>query len=109
MGCGVLEARQRRLWKGFCECHASLNAKAVAPDAATRNKAVVGEVQLFSKHSRTGARKVLNTRRGQHQVNIRASGALERSEATLWQRFRHRLAPLNFQIVNRETVTGTEK
>ena len=42
MGCGALEARQRRLWKGFCECLASVNAKVVVPDAATSNRAVVG-------------------------------------------------------------------
>ena len=39
MGCRALEARQRRLEKRFGKCLASLNAKVVVPDAATRSRA----------------------------------------------------------------------
>ena len=38
---GNVEAGQRRLWKGFCECLASFDAKLVDSDAGARVEGVI--------------------------------------------------------------------
>ena len=57
MGCGALEVRQRRFWKGFCECLASFDAELVASDAGARVQGrcdSAGKVQVFRRGLHVG-------------------------------------------------------